>query len=81
VARKFKSDSLLELNRRCGSNAAVQALRSSQHAVREGSANRLGDHLRRDLHIVDHCCEVWNKLMDQPWKIMSIRLRDWAHRS
>jgi hypothetical protein len=26
--------------------------------------------------IVDHCCDVWNKLMDQPWRIMSIGLRD-----
>ena len=30
--------------------------------------------------ILDHCCEAWNKLMDQPWLIMSIGLRDWAHR-
>ncbi len=29
--------------------------------------------------IIDHCCEAWNKLIDQPWKIMSIGLRDWAH--
>lgn len=29
--------------------------------------------------IVDHCCQAWNKLIDQPWKIMSIGLRDWAH--
>lgn len=29
--------------------------------------------------IVDHCCKAWNKLVDQPWKIMSIGLRDWAH--
>ena len=29
--------------------------------------------------IVDHCCEAWKKLMDQPWRIMSIGLRDWAH--
>jgi hypothetical protein len=29
--------------------------------------------------IVDHCCEAWNKLTDQPWKIMSIGLRKWAH--
>ncbi len=29
--------------------------------------------------IVEHCCDVWNKLIDQPWKIMSIGLRDWAH--
>ena len=31
--------------------------------------------------IVDHCCEAWNKLIDQPWRIMSIGMRDWAHRS
>jgi len=30
--------------------------------------------------IVHHCCAAWNKLVDQPWKIMSIGLRDWAHR-
>ncbi len=31
--------------------------------------------------IVDHCCDAWNKLVDQPWKIMSIGHRKWAHRS
>jgi len=30
--------------------------------------------------IVDHCCDAWNRLVDQPWRIMSIGLRDWAHR-
>lgn len=30
--------------------------------------------------IVDHCCEAWNKLVAQPWHIMSIGMRDWAHR-
>jgi transposase len=29
--------------------------------------------------IVDHCCDAWNKLIDQPWTIMSIGLRDWCH--
>jgi transposase len=29
--------------------------------------------------IVDHRCHAWNKLTDQPWRIMSIGLRDWAH--
>jgi hypothetical protein len=24
-------------------------------------------------------CEAWNKLVDQPWRIMSIGLRQWAH--
>ena len=26
--------------------------------------------------LVDHCCEAWNKLVE---RIMSIRLRQWAH--
>lgn len=30
--------------------------------------------------IVAHCCEAWNKLIDQPWHIISIGMRDWAHR-
>ena len=29
--------------------------------------------------IVGHCCDAWNKLVDQPWRIMSLGLRDWAH--
>ena len=29
--------------------------------------------------IVDHCCFAWNKLVEQPWRIMSIGLRQWAH--
>ena len=31
--------------------------------------------------VVDHCCEAWNNLVDQPWRIMSIGLRNWAHGS
>ena len=30
--------------------------------------------------ILDHCCGAWNRLTDQPWLVMSIGLRDWAHR-
>ncbi len=26
--------------------------------------------------IVDHSCDAWNKLIDQPWRIISIGLRD-----
>jgi len=29
--------------------------------------------------ILDHCCAAWNKLIDQPWRIMSIGLRDWVY--
>lgn len=31
--------------------------------------------------ILDHCCAAWNTLIDQPCKIISIGLRDWAHAS
>ena len=31
--------------------------------------------------ILDHCCDAWNKLVEQPWRIMSLGLREWAHRS
>ncbi len=30
--------------------------------------------------IVALCCHAWNKLIDQPWKIMSIGRRKWAYR-
>ena len=31
--------------------------------------------------ILDHCCFAWNKLIEMPWKIMSIGTREWAYRS
>ena len=29
--------------------------------------------------IVAHCCNAWNNLIDQPWRIMSIGHREWAY--
>ena len=29
-------------------------------------------------NIIDHCCEAWNKLIDQPWRIMTTGRRKWA---
>ena len=40
-------------------------------------SNRVFDN---DNALIDHCCDAWNKLEAQPWTIMSIGLRDWAHR-
>ncbi|WP_189635806.1 hypothetical protein [Rhizobium grahamii] len=28
--------------------------------------------------IVDHCCRAWNRLIDRPWKIVSIGMLDWG---
>ncbi len=30
--------------------------------------------------ITGHCCYFWNRLIDQPWRIMSLGMREWAHR-
>jgi hypothetical protein len=30
--------------------------------------------------IVDLCCDAWNRLIDQPWRIMSIAMREWLYR-
>jgi hypothetical protein len=30
------------------------------------------------IDIVEHCRDAWNKLVEQPWRIMSVGLRDWA---
>ena len=32
-------------------------------------------------NIIDHCCEAWNKLIDQPWRIMTIGRRQCARGS
>ena len=36
---------------------------------------------KSDDDILDHSCHAWNKLIDQPWTIMSIGHREWAHGS
>jgi transposase len=43
--------------------------------------NRLSNRLFKSYDdIVDHCCDAWNSLVEQPWRIMSIGLREWAYR-
>jgi len=48
------------------------AVHARQLALEPHSSNSYDD-------IVDHCCYAWNTLVDRPWKIMSIGLRQWAH--
>lgn len=31
--------------------------------------------------ILDQCCHAWNRLTEQPWRIMTLGLRQWAHGS
>ena len=32
-------------------------------------------------HIIDLCCKAWNTLVNQPWRIITIRRRKWARGS
>ena len=42
--------------------------------------NRLSNRIFKSYaDILDQCCFAWNRLVDQPWRIMSIGLRRWAH--
>jgi len=42
--------------------------------------NWLSDRIFQDHDdIVAYCCHAWNALIDQPWRIMSIGRREWAH--
>ncbi|MDP6572632.1 MAG: IS630 family transposase, partial [Rhodospirillales bacterium] len=29
--------------------------------------------------IINAACQAWNRLINRPWKIMSIGMREWAH--
>lgn len=42
--------------------------------------NWLSNHIFQSYDdIVNHCCDAWNKLINQPGQITSIGSRDWAH--
>ena len=32
-------------------------------------------------NILDHCSFAWNRLINQPWRIMTLGMQTWAHRS
>jgi putative transposase len=43
-------------------------------------ANWLGNRIFQTYaDILDQCCGAWKKRIDQPWRIMSIGMRPWAH--
>jgi hypothetical protein len=43
--------------------------------------NHLSNRVFRDhADLLDHCSYAWNRLEEQPWRIMSLGMRGWAHR-
>jgi len=65
-------------------NISIIALRFQKHLIlvstKPGAAHSNRVFTSYD-NIADHCCEAWNKLIDQPWHIMTIGRRKWAHGS
>jgi hypothetical protein len=63
---------------RCRRNAlnSIRSKISDNICATTGSRTRV---FKSYYDIVDHCCFAWNTLVDRPWKIMSIGLRQWAH--
>jgi hypothetical protein len=69
------------------SAAWLAALQAEREWLTGGAAdarmrdNRLSNRVFQDHDdIIDHCCHGWRRLVDQPWRVMSIGLPDWAHR-
>ena len=51
----------------------------TQEVHHVGSDNWLSNRVFKSYDdLVHHCCEGWNNLVDQPWRILSIGLRQWA---
>lgn len=48
------------------------------HVAADAHARQLAVFASYD-DILAHCWEGWNKLVDQPWLIMSIGLHDWVY--
>jgi hypothetical protein len=79
----LKSETNVETYKACGwVIAAGRRLRVKRHAESQFMRdNWLPNRIFKSFEdILDHCCAAWNKLIDQPWRILSIDLRDWPWR-
>jgi hypothetical protein len=71
---------------RCTTAAMALHLAEISSAVSPGAhavllLDQAGWPMTGKLAVPSNCCYAWNRLIDQPWRITSIGLRDWAHRS
>ena len=57
-------------------NSSVKKLKRTQYLRQSYLSNRVFETYQ---DILDAACEAWNRIIDQPWRIMSIGLRQWAH--
>ena len=78
MAPSFQDQGLREARR--GSPAKCPKLNPQENAWQFMRDNWLSNRISSSYeNLVGHCCDAWNKLVDQPWRIMSLGLRDWAH--
>ena len=54
-------------------------MRFPEGSVRD--AGRAAGRVFKSYDQIALCCDAWNRLIDQPWRIMSPGIRDWGHRN
>ena len=60
----------------CGESPVGQRVENVWQFMRE---NRLSNRVFQSYEdIVALCCNAWTNLIDRPWKIMSIKMRQWS---
>jgi hypothetical protein len=62
-------------------SAEIARAPGREHLAIHARQSALKPHLQISQRHFGHCCFAWNKLIDMPWKIISIGIRDWAYRS
>lgn len=68
-----------ELNPACAKRRRFAVARGGENIWQFMRENWLSNRVFTSYdNIVDHCCEAWNKLIDQPWHIITIGRRNWA---
>ncbi len=59
--------------------AQCPELNPAENVWQFGRDNWLSNRVfRSECDIIEQCYDAWNRLIGQPWRIMSIGLRDWA---
>jgi hypothetical protein len=64
---------------RTGYSAAELRRLPPSSRQRNQSRRPLEPHFRSDNDLLEHCCAASHRLTEQPWQVMAIGLRHWAH--
>ncbi|WP_437124257.1 hypothetical protein [Aquibaculum arenosum] len=58
---------------------AALAVEPGTHAIDQVGWHMTDQLILPDNETLEHCCDAWSKLIDQPWCIMSLGWGQWVH--